>query len=258
LAALAVGVLGVLALGVGPAHAQDEHFPASGWQVRQIGLGETEWSPAAESAIVDATTVDLTKPDGTTGTSIETADLGLDVAAGTEISVSYALLDGADTVAGAVRLFYYDTADADTLGAAPTGFVAADGPGTLSLTVDVDTTIGTLGLVYDASNPAVGTVRFTNLTVGYTTVLFVAPPELCEWDDTLLADDEKCQPPASPSPSPSPSLAPPASGAGGSDEQLPVTGASLPLLTGAGAALAGLGAGALLLARRLRTTFTAE
>lgn len=259
-AALMVGGASALILGVGPAQAQDEHYPAAGWQVRQIGLGETQWSTAAASTIVDATTVDLTKPDGSTGTSIETADLGLAVTAATEISVGYELLDGATVDAGAVRLFYYDTAGADTLGAAPTGFVAADGSGTLSLTVAADATIGTLGLVYDASNASAGTVRFSNLTVGYTTVLFVEPPEPCEWDEQLTGDDEKCQPPASPTPDPSssPTVAPPPSGQGGSGEQLPVTGSSLPLLMGGGAVLAGLGAGALLLARSRRTTFTAE
>jgi hypothetical protein len=253
---LAAGVLGALALAT-PANAQDEHFPDAGWLVREIALGSDVWADASASVIVDATTVDLTKPVGTTGTSIETTDLGLAVTAGDTIAVSYELLDGADIAAGAIRMFYYDHADGDTLLEAPTVFVAADGSGTLSLTVLADGQVGTMGLVYDASNVATGTVRFTDLTVGYTTVLFVEPAPPCEWNPDLAADDEECQPPSSPSPSPTTSE-PPAGGTGGSDDagKLPTTGAALPLFVGGGAALFGLGAGLWLLARRRPVTFT--
>lgn len=253
--ALALAGAGLL-LGGSPAQAQDEHFPAAGWEVRQIGIGDLVWSPAAASTILDATTVELTKPDGTTGTSIETTDLGLDVAAGTEVSVSYELEGGATVDAGAIRLFWYDHPDGDTLLEAPTAFVAADGSGTLSLTIGADATIGTLGLTYDASNISAGTVRFSNLTVGYTTVLFLEPVPPCEWDAELAADDDKCVEPE-PTPTASPTTEP-AAGQGGSDDEsgLPVTGVQTGLLAAGGVAAAGLGTGLLLALRRRRITFT--
>lgn len=174
--ALAIAGLGALMLASPVQATGGEHYPAAGWQVRQIGLGETAWSTATASEVVDATTVALTKPDPTTGTSIETTDLGLPVTAETVITVDYTLDGDADTTLGAVRMFYYDSADADTLTVGPTDSVAADGSGTLSLTVDADATIGTFGLVYDASNATAGTVTFSGLTVGKTAVRFT-PPE---------------------------------------------------------------------------------
>lgn len=66
-------------------------------------------------------------------------------------------------------------------------------------------------------------------------------------------------PTVEPSPSPSPSIGPPASGQGGSGDQLPVTGSFLPVLLIGGTSAAFVGTGALLFARRLRAPrFTAE
>ncbi|MGH3679759.1 MAG: ComEA family DNA-binding protein [Natronosporangium sp.] len=188
----AVAALGVAAGAValaGPAQAQDGHFPDAGWQVRDFNVG---WVPAAESAIVNATTVELTKPAGDIGTSMETTNLGLPVMAGDEISVTVEKLGGATADAGAVRLFYYDHPDADTNGAAPTAFAADDGSGGISVTVAADGTVGTLGMTYDASNASAGTVQFSDLTVGETLVLFHAPSDP-DPDPTKPAD-----PPAGP------------------------------------------------------------
>lgn len=242
-----------------PAAAQGEHFPAAGWQVRQIGTGETAWSPAAASQVVDASTVDLTKPDGTTGTSIETSHLGMDVNAGDVISVSYELLDDALTDAGAVRLFYYDTRDADTLATAPTAFVAADGSGVLELTVAATDRIGTLGLVYDASNDSAGTVRFTDLTVAGTPILFVAPPEPSPSPTGQPTPGPTGEPTPDPTKPADPSPSDPAGGAGGGSDKpgLPVTGSSLPVLVGGGAVLAAGGGGIYWLTRRRGVSFTA-
>lgn len=183
-----------LALAALPAQAADT-LAAQQWRPLDTlndGGGFIQ-QPSANSVIVDPTTVDLIWTDGITdghgGTSLETANLGLDVSAGTQVSVSYELLDGADPAAGAVRLFVYMSAGADTLSVVPDVVVVApdDGStsGVLSLTVGTDGTIGTAGLVYDTSNSAgggvPGTVRFTNFTVGDDTVLFqplgVATPE---------------------------------------------------------------------------------
>lgn len=225
-----------------PGYAQDEpagHFPDAGWQVRQIGP-DAVWVDAELSMVTGPTAVELTKPAGDTGTSIETTDLGLPVAAGDTITVAYEMTDGALPDAGAVRLFWYDTADADTMTEAPTAFVAADAmSGTLSLVIGADAQVGTFGLTYDASNVSAGTVRFTGLMVGDTAVLFQAPPE--------------------PEPTGEPTAQPtePPAGGGGEKPGLPVTGASLPLLVLGGAGLAGAGGLALWAARRRRPTFTA-
>lgn len=274
--AVTVGCLLALAVAA-PAAAQDSHYPEAGWDLRDYDGG---WVDPSESEVVDDTTVALSKPSGDVGTSAETTNLGLPVATGDEITVDYELVDGATTDAGAIRMFYYDVPDADTNAAAPTAFVAADGSGTLSLTVAADGAVGTFGLTYDASNASAGAVLFTNLTVAGTEVLFVQP--------------------AGPSPSPSPSVpadldcadfasqgeaqavydADPsdphgldADGDGvacetlpdGSNEdeddgaggELPKTGSKLPVILGAGSLLVLLGGGTLLLVRRRGTTFSA-
>lgn len=141
----------------------------------------------------------------TAGTSAETANLGIEVAAGDTITVDYALSDGATSDLGAVRLFIYYSADADTWNQAPDQFVAADSDsGTLSITADGGT-IGTAGVVYDTSNPSTGTATFSGLTVVGEAVPFLPvaepEPEPCEWDDELLADDENC---VEPEPDPDP------------------------------------------------------
>lgn len=192
-AALAIAGLGVLLL-ASPAHAADGHYPAAGWLVQDTAIGlDVDWSDcdpgpvrvgSVLSSIVDASTVELVGTGVAVpphyGTSIETPDLGLDVSTGDTISVDYELVDGASAAAGAIRLFIYDHASADTDCTPPAQFVAApDGPtsGTLSITVDFDGTIGTAGMVYDSSNSGVGgSVRFTNLTVGGTPVRFTPYP----------------------------------------------------------------------------------
>lgn len=279
-AAAGLGLLvGAIAL-AGPAAAQDEHFPAGGWEVRQVATGDTDWSPAAASQVVDAATVELIKPDGTIGTSIETTNLGLASSAGDMITVEYALSGGADTAAGAIRLFYYDTPDADTLGAAPTAFVAADGSGALSLEVVADGEIGTLGLTYDASNDTAGTVTFSNLAVGKTEIRFVQPEQLDPDPpaDELNCDDfatqEEAQAVLDADPSDPHGLdgdgdgiacesLPSGGQAGGSGnddddkDSLPVTGVSTPLIAGGAVALLAAGGVLWFAARRRRVTFTA-
>lgn len=274
---VAIGAVGL----AGPAQAQDGHFPDAGWQVRDIALGSSAWSDAGFSEISDATTAHLTKPDGTTGTSIETTNLGLEVKAGDSITVDYLLSQDADTAAGAIRMFYYDTPDADTLTVAPTATVAADGSGTLSLEALADGTIGTFGLTYDASNASVGTVTFLNLMVGDTPILFVAAaPDPDPTDppaDDLNCDDfatqEEAQAELEKDPSDPHGLDAdndgiaceangddddPAPGQGGGDDDkggLPVTGSSTLLIGAGGAGLLALGGGAYLLARKRRVSF---
>lgn len=269
------GGVGALALSVGvvlalasPAQAEDGHYPEAGWLVQDTTIGpDVDWSdcdpaparfPAALSAITDATVVGLTGPGIPApphyGMSIETPDLGLPVSAGDEITVDYVLIGGASAASEAVRLFIHGTAGANTDCTAPAEYVAApnDGTtaGTLTLTVPFDGTIGTLGLVYDSSNGGVGgTVRFSNLTVEDTPVLFIAPlPE-------PTPGTEPTPDPSTDEPQPSDSPAP---GVAATDE-LPVSGPGwLPAVAIGGTAAIVAGALALLLFRRKPVRFTAE
>lgn len=171
---IACVVLG--ALGIGPAWAShdDYLYPADDWQVREIGA-DLVWHPASESEIVDASTLNLTKPSGDIGTSAETTDLGLE---GDAVTVDVILNPDATADAGAIRLFAYDHPDGDTLGEAPQAVAIAAGSGPLSLDVSAFAgPIGTLGLVYDASNASAGTVTFKNLQVDGETISFTAHVE---------------------------------------------------------------------------------
>lgn len=170
-------ILGII--GLAPAYAHDGHHAAEDWQLRQIGP-DLVWHDAEASNQVDAHTVVLIKPSGDVGTSAETSNLDLAVETGDVVSVDVTLTDGASATAGAVRLFVYDHPDADTLTEAPTVFAAATGPGTLDLVVPFTGTIGTMGLVYDASNPSTGDAVFSDLTVGDVLVSFDPAPALPE------------------------------------------------------------------------------
>lgn len=239
------------------AYAQNGHYPAAGWQVREIAPGAPTWTPAGAevtgSAVTGPSSVELvglgTPAPPHYGVEASTPDLDLAVEAGDHVEVSYAL-SGASPAAGAIRLFAYDEADADTLATAPDAHVVvpADSGLTGTLTLEITWTgqIGTLGLVYDSSNSkAEGSVTFSNLAVAGTSVLFrelvtqtTAPSTTAPATTT---------PPATVTTSPSATVAP----------QLPVTGSGgmqRVALTGAG--LLGMGllavGGSVILNRRQR------
>lgn len=152
------------------------HYPDAGWEIR-------DWNPtpgpAADSTVVDPTTVKLTKPAAEIGTSAETSNLGLELEAGQSITVEYDATDDASPENGAIRMFWYSAPNGDTGsdGDAPTGGVAiaTAHSGTLTLLIEADTTVGTMGLTYDASNNSHGSVTFTNLTAGNTPIVFTEP-----------------------------------------------------------------------------------
>lgn len=269
--AAAVGLaVGALALG-GPAQAQAEHFPVGGWAAIDTGAGGIR-SASTQTTVVASTVAGVTWVPGDTasalGTSLETPDVGLPVKAGDTISVDFVLLGGADPAGESVRLFYYSPANADTWAVGPTAYAAAsdDGStyGTLTITVAADGVVGTLGMVYDTSNGGVeGTVRFTDLTVAGTLVLFVGPPDLCEVPglEDLLASDRDCrQPDPAPSPTAEPTTGPSTEPIGAANDdggQLPMTGVSTGLLVGGAVAVLALGGLVVWLARRRRISFTA-
>lgn len=148
------------------------------WVVRSIANGASTWGTVVDSSqIVNADSVRVAKPNsGDAGTEASTTDANVDLSAPANITVHYSLSDEADFAAGAIRMFYYDTPGADTLTVAPTAFVAADArDGTLTLH-DVSGHVGRLGVVYDASNSAGGSVTFSDLMIGDTAVKFTSAP----------------------------------------------------------------------------------
>ena len=134
--------------------------------------------------VVNTSGVKLTKASADQFASLEAADLGVVVHEGDTVTVDYALMSGADFAAGAVRLFVYDKANADTMTEAPKAFVAAESTsGTLSIEVGFNGVLGTAGLVYDSSNASVGTVSFSDMKVEGKAVDFTATtgsPDLVE------------------------------------------------------------------------------
>lgn len=183
-------VAAAIMLGTGPAMADTDYYPATDWKLQDTDATTydctqdpaTVRTPAAESAIVNATTVKLVGDETEKhGTSLETTNLDL---SGSTVTVDYKL-NGANPVSGAIRMFVYDHANADTDCEAPEttpgtrngeAVVAADSAvtGTLTLPVPFTGKIGTFGLVYDSSNTTfAGSVEFSNVKVDGKTVLFL-------------------------------------------------------------------------------------
>ena len=168
---VALGLVAGVSLAVAqPALADDPQqiYATGDWQIRDWPGTYPNITPTdAESSIATCDTVTLTKTKGDIGTSDENTNLALGVTAGDVLQVDYSMDSTDDAAAGAVRMFAYDSADADTLNAAPTfGPAIADQSatdGTLEIPFANDGTIGTFGVTYDASNATAGTVTFTNL-----------------------------------------------------------------------------------------------
>jgi len=271
--ALGLALAGALAVPA-VASATEEPAPVCGtWEIRGATgtYPEIEFGPAPEgSEVVDADTVKLTKaPNG--GVEFAAFGLGLELEAETTVSVDYALSADASAALGAVRMFGYTSATPNTVEDAPTwSDTAESAEGTLTFTVPAGATIGTLGLVYDASNPATGSVTFSGMTVGDRPVSFTE----CETPDpdgsqtpdpdgSQTPDPDGSQTPApggsetpapdgSQTPAPGTSTTPPAAA-----PSLPVTGPGGFILLGSAVALIGAGLGMYLVARRRKVTFTA-
>ena len=252
--ALAAGTIiaaGTALLLPGTAQATDEDSRfCPTWSLRSI-VGTTWQQPAAGSGVVDGHTVVLTKPQGG-GTEFAAFNVGFTTDP-VDITVDYSLSAEADHAAGAVRLFYYEDNDADTLTTAPDGFAVADADqGTL--TIAVVTAVGTLGLVYDASNSAGGSVTFTDLKIGKVRVKF---KDVCNGQTPSPEPTSPTPTPSEASPSASASTSvPPSPGettsAPGGGGGLPVTGVPGPVLAAVAAALIAGGGVLLLVARRRR------
>lgn len=130
---------------------------------------------------ISASTAKLTKPASGVAPGVEFASFDLGVgplAQEAIVHVQYATSGGASTSAGAIRMFAYYVKDADTLNDAPDHVdVAQAESGNLLFTVPAGKKIGTLGLVFDASNNTQGAVTFSSMTVGNRPVSFTACPQ---------------------------------------------------------------------------------
>lgn len=227
------------------------------WTLRSVEKVNDLWvwgDPAAGSKVVTANRVVLTKPaTPLAGTEFKTDGLDITLPAATPISVNFQLSTEASASAGAVRLFYYHAAGADTMNDAPDGqAVATDAAGTL--TINATGQVGTVGLVYDGSNTAAGSVTFTGLRVGTIGLKFADHDKCVQPAPTATAvptATATAGPTATASAAPT---VPPADGQAGGG--LPITGAPVAAAVGTGLALLLAGGLGLLLARRRRTRFT--
>jgi len=181
LTATLAGMAGAVALATSPSQATGSAPIVCGtWKMR----GATGTYPAitfggapAGSSVHRFSAV-LKKPTTGVDPGVEFAakDLKVTTTGQIQVRVDY-LLNGASHTSGAIRLFGYQEKNADTLLSAPDwSDVASANMGTLVLTVPAGTNIGTLGLVYDASNSGAGSVTFSAMRIGTKVVRFTTCP----------------------------------------------------------------------------------
>lgn len=217
----------------------------------QAKPGDPVWTANGESAITGKHEVTLKGGN----TSVETANLNMEIAALTTISFHYELSDGAVCGGGAPRVFVMvagvNTNSWDQLIG---GDTQCGEDGDVSFTIATPGTIKEAGVVYD--NGTAGTVVVSDLRIGDELVDFRAretgPP-------TTKPTPKPTVKPTKPSPTPTETSAAPAAPApgGGGGSGLPVTGASGSTLAGIGLGSLLLGTGALFAMRRRTARFTA-
>lgn len=205
LASLAAGALVALALG-GPVYATpdtDETKPVCAtWQARGAtgAYPDVTFGGKPAGTEISKSTVKLTKPAEGVQPGVEFAskDLGVGpLEQEAHVRIEYATSGGASTAAGAIRMFGYEDKNADTLNDAPDfKAVAESESGVLLFTVPAGKKIGTLGLVFDASNNTQGAVTFSDMTVGQRPVSFTAcqtVPETTKPTTTSPAAPRACE-----------------------------------------------------------------
>lgn len=268
LAAALAGLVGLLAAGLvsAPAQATNHvHTPAAQdpvcatWKMRGAtgAYPEVTFGGPPAGSSVSASSATLVKPAEGVAPGVEFAafDLEIQAPAGDEIlvGVDYATAGGATTAAGAIRLFGYADQDANTLTDAPDygPAVAESESGHLVLTIPAGQNLGTLGVVYDASNSSSGSVTFSGMTIGNQPVQFTTCPEPTP---TATATPGPTQT-ATPGPTATAEPEPTGSATAAPVPGLPVTGSRTAVLAGIGAIVCAAGAVLILAARRRRTTF---
>lgn len=266
LAALGAGLglalgLALTALAAPAVATETDNAVCATWKI-QGATGtypDIEFGDAPEgSSVINAHKVELTKPQTGDMPGVEFAAKDVDYLAEAEVQVTveYELTDGATPAAGAVRLFGYADQDANTVNDGPDWQDEADSTsGALSFTVPAEGKIGTLGLVYDASNDSDGLVTFRNLKVGDRLVSFTTCPEPTTEPTTEPTGEPTEGPTANPTKPAGPSK--PAGRPGESRSALPVTGSgggtNWPLVIGGvGGGILAAGLAMMFLARRRR------
>jgi hypothetical protein len=198
----------------------------------------------------------LVKPTEGKDPGVEFARFGMDIKTEgpVKVTVDYDLSEDADFTSGAVRLFGYTDKNPNTITQGPTWVdMAGDDSGKLSFTVTDGKSIGSLGLVYDASNSAKGSVTFSNLTIGGAKVSFLACPEPEPTETATVKPTDT----ATPKPTGSSSATPvPTETDDNAGPTLPLTGPSPWMLASFAVFLIGLGVVSVYSARRKRR-FTA-
>lgn len=254
---VAAGLVGLAAPAASATETQPDPVCEATWKMR----GATGAYPAVvfggppDGSSVTKTTAKLVKPDTGVQPGVEFAakDLEIQAPAGNEllVGVDYETSGGATTAAGAIRMFGYKINDANTLQDAPTygPAIAGSESGHLVLTIPAGEKLGTLGMVFDASNSSEGSVTFSNLTIGNRPVWFTGCPD----PDPTVTPTATPEPTQTAEPTPGGTATPEPSGTAAPVPTLPVTGSSTTLWM----VLAGtcaLGAGGLLywLSRRRR------
>jgi LPXTG-motif cell wall-anchored protein len=240
IAASALALGAGLALAAPAQAATDQPGPACGtWKFSQAVLPyPAPLVPGAGLSSTDGSTATLKKPDNAepdSAAGVEFAAKDLEIDGPTVITVKVST-DVANLASGAVRFFGYEDQNANTLTDGPDYQATADADGQ-TLTLNVTGPVGTLGLVYDASNATTGTVTFSDLKVGDLAGKFKACPKPQE------------SPTATP-PATRPPTSPPA--ATGPQPTLPKTGPKVAVLTAIGGAVLLAGAALVVGARRRR------
>ncbi len=247
MAALATAAATFLLLVLATIHPADATWTppiCPNWTLHSVSTSNpTTWTDAPEtSRVFDSNTVRLTKPAGG-GTEFAANDLGIDLAKPTHITVRYQLRGEASVDGGAIRLFYYHGADANTLVDPPADAKPATASrGTLEIN-GVEGHIGTIGVTFDDSNHATGSVVFGHLQVGDTPISFTKTPCTRPTNTTTASGPTAGQTtPAQPTTADSAGDA--------ADGSLPITGMPLMLVVGTGIGIVLIGTGLRILARR--------
>jgi hypothetical protein len=108
---------------------------------------------------------------------VEFAARNLDISGPVTVTVKVDIGSEATADSGAVRMFGYSNAGANTLLDPPTYTTAATGDGNLTFDVPAGSHLRVLGFTYDASNPSKGEVSFSFLKIGKQLVSFKGCPE---------------------------------------------------------------------------------
>jgi LPXTG-motif cell wall-anchored protein len=260
---------GLVALAAPAAATETQNEPVCATWTMRGATGKypaVVWGGAPDGSSVTKTSAKLVKPEAAEGEEplvdpgVEFVTKGLMIQApeGDEIhvKVKYELADGASVSAGAVRMFGYAAQNADTLTAVDYGnsggaVATNETGGNLVFQIPAGKELGTLAVVYDASNSAKGSVTFSDMEIDGRPVWFTACPE----PEPTVTATPTAQPTQTATPDPGGTATPEPTESAAPVPTLPVTGSTPLMFVLAGAFALGSGGLLVTLARRRRTTF---